>query len=123
MKIEKNIDNHYEISIDDELKAYELMRKLVSQNIQIDKFELKKPSLNDIFIEKVGEQMKDLFVVAKFTIKDMIKRKSFIISTLIILLMIVLAFNIPNIIKMIKGEDVESQNAKLLVVDSNNIYE
>lgn len=67
--------------------------------------------------------MKDLFVVAKFTIKDMIKRKSFIISTLIILLMIVLAFNIPNIIKMIKGEDVESQNAKLLVVDSNNIYE
>lgn len=55
MKIEKNIDNHYEISIDEEVKAYELMRKLVSQNIQIDKFELKKPSLNDIFIEKVGE--------------------------------------------------------------------
>lgn len=67
--------------------------------------------------------MKDLFIVAKFTVKDMIKRKSFIISTLIILLMIILAFNIPNIIKMIKGEDTELQSAKLLVVDSNNIYE
>lgn len=55
MRIEKNIDNHYEISIEEETKAHELMKNLVSQNIQIDKFELKKPSLNDIFIEKVGK--------------------------------------------------------------------
>ena len=43
--------------------------------------------------------MKDILTVIKFTIKDMVKRKSFIISTLIILLMIVIGFNIPNIIK------------------------
>lgn len=55
MRIEKNIDNHYEISIEEGTKAHELMKNLVSQNIQIDKFELKKPSLNDIFIEKVGK--------------------------------------------------------------------
>ena len=54
MKIEKNIDNNYEISINSEEQAYALMKKLVEQGIQIDKFELKKPSLNDIFIEKVG---------------------------------------------------------------------
>lgn len=54
MKIEKNIDNNYEISIDNEEQAHILMKKLVNNNISIDKFELKKPSLNDIFIEKVG---------------------------------------------------------------------
>ena len=54
MNIEKNIDNNYEINIDNEEQAHILMKKLVDNNISIDKFELKKPSLNDIFIEKVG---------------------------------------------------------------------
>lgn len=54
MKIEKNIDNNYEINIENEEQAHMLMKKLVDNNISIDKFELKKPSLNDIFIEKVG---------------------------------------------------------------------
>ncbi len=64
--------------------------------------------------------MKDLFTVIKFTIKDMIKRRSFVISTLIILVLIVVGFNIPNILKSIKGEDVEE---KLLIIDSKNIFE
>ena len=34
--------------------------------------------------------MRDIITVMKFTIKDMIKRKSFIISTLIILILIVI---------------------------------
>ena len=54
MKIEKNIDNNYEINIENEEQAHTLMKNLVMQGIKIDKFELKKPSLNDIFIEKVG---------------------------------------------------------------------
>ena len=54
MKIEKNIDNYYEINIENEQQAHTLMKNLVNNNISIDKFELKKPSLNDIFIEKVG---------------------------------------------------------------------
>ncbi len=57
-------------------------------------------------------KMRDLFVVAKFTIKDMIKRKSFIISTLLILLIIVVAFNIPNVINMLKGEDADTRKCK-----------
>ena len=56
----------------------------------------------------------------KFTIKDMVKRKSFIISTLIILLLIVIGFNIPNIIKSIKGDDT---NEKLLIIDNEDIFE
>lgn len=64
--------------------------------------------------------MKDILTVMKFTIKDMIKRKSFIISTLIILILIVVGFNVPNIIKLIKGED---SSDKLLIVDNQNVFE
>ena len=54
MEIEKNIDNNYEINIENEEQAHTLMKNLVKNDISIEKFELKKPSLNDIFIEKVG---------------------------------------------------------------------
>ena len=64
--------------------------------------------------------MKDIITVIKFTIKDMVKRKSFIISTLIILLLIVVGFNIPNIIKNMNGENTGD---KLLIVDNENIFE
>ena len=62
--------------------------------------------------------MRDILIVAKFTSKDMIKRKSFIISTIIILAMIVIGFNIPNIMKSLKKE-----KDKIIIVDNNNIFE
>ncbi len=62
--------------------------------------------------------MRDTLTVMKFTAKDMIKRKSFVISTIIILAMIVIGFNIPNIIKKFKTED-----EKIIIVDKNNIFE
>ena len=65
--------------------------------------------------------MKDILTVMKFTIKDMVKRKSFVISTLIILVLIVIGFNIPKIIKSIRGEDWEGE--KILIVDSQKIFE
>ena len=55
MTIEKNIDNNYEIKIENEEQAHSLMKTLVVQGVELNKFELQKPSLNDIFIEKVGE--------------------------------------------------------------------
>ena len=67
--------------------------------------------------------MKDLLTVAKFTIKDMVRRKSFIISNLIILGMIVLLFNVPNIIKAIEGEESLFEKTKILIIDKNNIFE
>jgi len=66
--------------------------------------------------------MKGIFIVTKFTMKDMIKRKSFIISTLIILALIVIGFNIPNIIKSFQGDNI-SFGDKLLIVDNENIFE
>jgi len=65
--------------------------------------------------------MRDILTVMKFTIKDMVKRKSFIISTLIILGMIVIGFNIPNIIKSLSGNEIGDN--KLLIVDNENVFE
>lgn len=64
--------------------------------------------------------MRDILTVMKFTIKDMVKRKSFIISTLIILVMIVIGFNIPNIIKAMSGNETGS---KSFIVDNENVFE
>ncbi len=64
--------------------------------------------------------MKETITVMKFTISEMIKRKSFVISTLIILVLIVLGFNVPNMVKNIKGED---SGDKILIVDNQNIFE
>ena len=55
LEIEIATNNNYVIKIDSEEKAHELLKKLISKNITVDKFEILKPTLNDIFIEKVGE--------------------------------------------------------------------
>ena len=67
--------------------------------------------------------MRDLKTVIAFTIKDMVKRKSFIISTLIILVLIVIGFNIPNIMKALTNGEESSSADKVLVVDSTNLFE
>ena len=64
--------------------------------------------------------MRDILTVMKFTIKYMVKRKSFIISTLIILVLIVVGFNVPNVIKSIKGDNTGD---KFLIVDNKNVFE
>ena len=48
-------ENEYEINIKEEEEAYKLLDILVKNEIKVEKFEIKKPSLHDIFIEKVGE--------------------------------------------------------------------
>ena len=48
-------ENHYEVQIKSDEEGYELYKILADNEIRVNKFELKKPSLHDIFIEKVGE--------------------------------------------------------------------
>lgn len=55
LNIENKVGTEYTIKIDGAEKAHELLNKMVSQGINVDKFEIMKPTLNDIFIEKVGE--------------------------------------------------------------------
>ena len=71
--------------------------------------------------------MRDLWIVASYTIKDMLKKKTFIISNLVIFLIIIVGFNVPNILNMF-NEDESSKNdsallSKTLVVDEENIFE
>lgn len=54
LKIINKKDNHYEIEIKEEKQGFELYQSLAENKICVVKFELKKPSLNDIFIEKVN---------------------------------------------------------------------
>ena len=67
--------------------------------------------------------MKDLFLVASYTFKDLVKRKSFIISNIIILIMVVIGFNVPNIIKLFNGENDSFGETKIAIVDKENLLE
>ncbi len=55
LEIENEKNHDYVIKISDEDNAHKLLNKIVSEGICVNKFEIKKPTLNDIFIEKVGE--------------------------------------------------------------------
>ena len=65
--------------------------------------------------------MRDLWTVTEFTMKEMLRRKSFIISTLIILVIIIVGINIPNILKLFT--DSSETGERLLIVDSSNVFE
>ena len=56
LEIYNSKDNDYEIKIQNEEQGYKLFDILAKNNIKVLKFEIKKPSLNDIFIEKVEEE-------------------------------------------------------------------
>lgn len=61
-----------------------------------------------------------MWTVTKFTMRDMIGRKSFRVSTIIILVVIVLGFNVPNIITSITGGDFDD---KVLISDPQDVFE
>ncbi|MDF2866240.1 MAG: yhaQ [Clostridia bacterium] len=50
-----NNENEYLLEINNIEKAEELLKDIVNQGIRVKKFELVKPTLHDIFVEKVGE--------------------------------------------------------------------
>ena len=54
LEIENCHDFLYMIKINGEQEGYNLLKKLIKNDIQINRFEIMKPTLNDIFIEKVG---------------------------------------------------------------------
>lgn len=63
--------------------------------------------------------LRDIWIVTKFTMRDMVSRKSFRISTLIILILIVLGFNVPNIVNTLTGGDFSDT---VLISDPDNIF-
>lgn len=61
----------------------------------------------------------DILTVIKFTMRDILSRKSFRISTIIIVVLIVLGFNIPNFINNISGGDLSDT---MILSDPDNLY-
>ena len=55
LEIENEKDSEYTIKINDEEIAHNLLNRLIVDGLRVNKFEIMKPTLNDIFIEKVGE--------------------------------------------------------------------
>lgn len=54
LKVENVKNNQYTIKISSEEQAEELLKSLVEQGVKVTRFEIMRPTLNDIFIEKVG---------------------------------------------------------------------
>lgn len=54
--IENQAGHNYILKLQDEAIAQKLLSDLIKHQINLDKFEIMKPTLNDIFIEKVGAQ-------------------------------------------------------------------
>ncbi len=52
--VENSHDFDYTLKIKSETSAHQLLQKLIDDQITVNKFEIMKPTLNDIFIEKVG---------------------------------------------------------------------
>ncbi|MBO4293007.1 MAG: ABC transporter permease [Clostridia bacterium] len=64
--------------------------------------------------------MKNLFTVMKFTMREMVRKKSFIISTIIIIALIIGGFSLPKILSAINEE---KGNKKILISDESNVFE
>lgn len=52
--VENRTDFHYTLKISDAKSAEKLLKTLIEHGVKIEKFEIMRPTLNDIFIEKVG---------------------------------------------------------------------
>ena len=55
LKIVNETPDGYQLKVSNEKQAGDFLRKLVEENVTVIKFELREPSLHEIFVEKVGE--------------------------------------------------------------------
>lgn len=75
--------------------------------------------------------MNNIFIVMGYTIKENIRKKSFIISNIIMFAIIILLFNVPNIMNLMNGDKesktpdqvVEQTKNKVILVDTENLLE
>ena len=64
--------------------------------------------------------MRDILIVTKFTLVEALKKKAFIVSTIIMILMIILASAFTKIIPKLADSN---EKDKILIVDNDNIFE
>ena len=66
--------------------------------------------------------MKDMLTVLKYTIKENISKKSFIITTAILVLLIIIICNVPNIINLFESYIFLLNIVWKIFLDLNIIY-
>lgn len=68
--------------------------------------------------------MKDIITIIKYTIKENVNKKVFKISTIVLMLLIVLACNIPNILNLFSKDMKEEETSfgKYIVNDNDNVF-
>lgn len=66
--------------------------------------------------------MKNFFIVLKYTLLENIRKKSFIISTIIIVLLTIGVFNINNIIDAFSNKEEGEEGRKVIIIDEQDIY-
>lgn len=64
--------------------------------------------------------MRDILIVTKFTLIEALKKKAFIVSTIIMILMIILSSAFTKIIPKLADSN---EKDKILIVDNDNIFE
>lgn len=52
----RNLRQEYEIKLENEAQGQKLLKQLLDNNIMVNKYEISRPTLHEIFIEKVGAQ-------------------------------------------------------------------
>ena len=65
--------------------------------------------------------MKDMITILKYTIKENISKKSFVIATIILMALIILISNIPNIINLFENGEEAPESSKFIVIDEQNL--
>ena len=55
LQIVNETPDGYQLKVTNEKQAGDFLKKLVEENVTVIKFELREPSLHEIFVEKVGE--------------------------------------------------------------------
>ena len=48
-------ENEYQLKVDGEKQANDLLARLIGAGVQVVTFDLREPSLHEIFVEKVGD--------------------------------------------------------------------
>ena len=54
------VENDYNLKVTNEKQANLLLAELIANNVPIVTFDLREPSLHEIFVEKVGTEHEDL---------------------------------------------------------------
>ena len=55
LKVVNETPDGYQLKVSGEEQAASFLRKLVEESVSVIKYELREPSLHEIFVEKVGD--------------------------------------------------------------------